>query len=93
MSGNSSVPEQPSQGAALAAIGSVMGSAKACVGGADAVSRAQVTFSSNGQVSSVSVSGWAADNGKAECVKRALKGAKVGPFSKPSFTVGIPIRP
>ena len=90
---NQNVPEQPSQGSVQAAIGGVMGGAKACVAGADDVSRAQITFSSGGTVSSVSVTGWAAANGKTGCVKSALSGAKVGPFSRPSFTVGTTIRP
>ncbi|APR84234.1 serine/threonine protein kinase [Minicystis rosea] len=90
---NQNIPEQPSQGAVAAAFGPVMGGAKSCVAGADDVSRASVTFSSSGAVTSVSVSGWAAANGKSGCVQAALKGAKVGPFSKPSFTVGVPIRP
>lgn len=91
--GNQNVPEQPSQGSVQAAIGSVMGGAKACVSGADDVSRAQITFSSGGTVSSVSVSGWASGKSAAGCIKSALKGASVGPFSKPSFTVGVTIRP
>jgi hypothetical protein len=90
---NQNIPEQPSQGAVAAAFGPVMGSAKACVAGADDVSRASVTFASSGAVTSVSVSGWAAAHGKSGCVQAALKAAKVGPFSKPSFTVGVPIRP
>jgi hypothetical protein len=91
--GNQNIPEQPSQGAVQSAMKAVLPAAKACVAGADDVSRAQVTFSSNGSVSSVSVSGWAASNGKSACIQSALKGAKVGPFSKPSFAVGVPIRP
>src|SRR6185369_6219588 len=90
---NQNIPEQPSQGAVQGAITAVMGGAKACVSGADDVSRAQVTFSSAGNVTSVSVTGWAAAHGKSGCVQAALKGAKVGPFSKASFTVGVPIRP
>ena len=92
-SGNTNLPEQPSQGSVSSAMGSVMGGAKACVAGADDVSRAQVTFASGGTVSSVSVSGWAAGKGAAGCIKSALKGAKVGAFSKPTFTVGVTIRP
>ena len=60
---NQNIPEQPSQGAVAAAFGPVMGGAKSCVAGADDVSRASVTFSSSGAVTSVSVSGWAAANG------------------------------
>lgn len=91
--GNQNIPEQPSQGSVASAVGAVMPGAKACVAGADDVSRAQITFSSNGTVSNVSVTGWAASNGKSGCVKAALKGANSGAFSKPSFTVGVTIRP
>ena len=67
--------------------------AKACVAGADDVTTANVTFASSGSVQSVSVSGWAALNGKAACVKGALQGAHVAPFAKPTFTVPVTIRP
>jgi hypothetical protein len=90
---NQNIPEQPSQGAVAAALNPVMGGAKACVAGADDVTRATVNFASAGNVTSVSVSGWAAAHGKSGCVQAALKGAKTQPFSKPSFTVGVPIRP
>jgi hypothetical protein len=90
---NSTVPEQPPQGSVSAAVGSVMGAAKGCVSGADDVSRAQITFGSSGAVKSVSVTGWAASNGATGCVKSALQSANVGAFSKPSFTVGVTIRP
>ncbi|WP_437675584.1 hypothetical protein [Sorangium sp. So ce131] len=87
------IPEQPSQGSVQAALGSVMASARACVAGADDVTRAQLTFSSSGQVTKVSVSGWAAANGQSSCVQAAFKGANVGPFSKPSFSVSATVRP
>jgi hypothetical protein len=91
--GNQSIPEQPSQGKVTAAMGAVMGNAKACVAGADDVSRASVTFGSNGAVTSVSVSGWAASNGAAGCIKSALKAANVGAFSKASYAFSVTIRP
>jgi len=90
---NQNVPEQPSQGSVQSGVAAVMGGAKACVAGADDISRASITFSSNGSVSSVNVSGWAAAHGKSGCVQAALKAAKVGAFSKATYTVGIPIRP
>jgi hypothetical protein len=90
---NQSIPEQPSQGQVNAAIRAVMPSVKACVAGADDVSRAQVTFGSNGGVTSVSVTGWAASHGATGCIKAALQGANVGPFAKSTFTTGFPIRP
>jgi len=91
--GNQSIPEKPSQGSVASAVGVVMPGAKACVAGADDVSRANITFGSNGKVQNVSVSGWASSNGKTGCVKSALQGASVGPFSAPTFSVGVTIRP
>lgn len=87
------VPEVPSQGAIQGAMGAVMGQARSCVAGMDEPSRAQVTFVSNGSVSAVSVSGPAAGKPAAGCISAALKRAKVTPFQKPSFSVGVTIRP
>ncbi len=87
------IPEKPSQGSVQSALGAVMGGAKGCVAGGDDVSRAEVTFGSSGAVTSVRVSGWGAANGKSACIQAALKGAKVGPFSAPSYSIGVPIRP
>jgi hypothetical protein len=87
------IPDRPATGSVTAAIGSVMGGAKACVAGADDVSRATVTFGSSGAVQSVSVSGWAAGKPAASCIQSALKGANVGRFSQPTFTFGVTIRP
>jgi len=88
-----SIPETPSQGAIQGALGTVMGGAKACVAGMDAPSRASVTFNSNGSVSRVSVSGPAAGGAAGSCIQAALKGARVGPFKRSSYTVGVTIRP
>lgn len=87
------LPDQPPQGSVTSAIGSVMGGARACVAGADDVSRATITFNSSGAVQSVSVGGWASGKPAASCIQSALKGANVGPFSKPTFTTGANIRP
>jgi hypothetical protein len=89
----SNVPSRPPTGKVTAAVGSVMGGAKACVAGADDVSRANITFGSSGAVKSVSVSGWAAGKPAASCIQSALKGANVGPFSDPTFVFGVTIRP
>jgi hypothetical protein len=87
------VPDRPPQGSVTAAVGAVMGSAKACVAGADDVSRATITFGSSGAVQSVAVSGWASGKPAASCIQNALKGANVGAFSQPTFTFGVTIRP
>lgn len=87
------VPEIPSQGAIQGAMGAVMGSARACVAGMEDPSRAQVTFVSSGAVSAVSVSGAASGKPAAGCIVSALKRAKVGPFQRSSYSVGVTIRP
>jgi hypothetical protein len=87
------LPERPSQGAVQAAIGQVLGNAKACVSEADEATRATVTFKSSGDVAGVTVTGWASANGKSGCVVSALKGAKVGAFTDPNYSFPVTIRP
>lgn len=86
-------PETPSKGAVLAALGTVMGSARACVAGQEAPSRAVVVFGSNGQVQSVSVSGPAAGTPSEQCIVSALRGARVAPFGRSTFAASASIRP
>ncbi len=88
-----SLPLEPSTGAALAAVGRVMGGAKACVAGHGAASTATLAFASNGRVQSVSVGPPAAGTPAEGCIRSALSGARVAPFAKPSFTIRVPIRP
>lgn len=88
-----SLPETPSQGAIAGAIGSVRDAARACVAGMDEPSRATITFASNGSVSNVSVGGAAAGKPAAGCIQAALKRARVSPFKKSSFSVGVTVRP
>jgi hypothetical protein len=87
------IPEKPSTGAVQAAIGAVMGGARACVAGQDGPSSATVSFGSDGKVSSVSVAGPAAGTPAEACIKAALSKARVQPFARPSFSVGAKIRP
>lgn len=87
------LPDKPSTGAVQAAIGSVMGSARACVAGHDEASRATITFGSDGRVQSVAVSGKAAGTPAEACIKAALGKARVQPFARPTFGVGAAIRP
>ena len=87
------VPQKPSTGAVQAAIGSVLGSARACVAGHKQPSRATLTFSSDGRVRSVAISGPAAGSGAEGCIRSALSRARVQPFSRPTFSVGVTVRP
>jgi hypothetical protein len=87
------LPDKPSTGAVQAAIGSVMGSARACVAGQGEDSRASISFGSDGRVKSVGVSGKAAGTPAEACIRAALSKARVQPFARPSFSVGATIRP
>lgn len=85
--------ERPSAGAAQAAVGAVLGAARACVAGHPQPSSAQLVFSSDGQVQSVSVGGPAAGTPAAACIESALKKARVQPFAASSFSLGVTVRP
>ncbi|HVU02008.1 MAG TPA: hypothetical protein VHE30_09660 [Polyangiaceae bacterium] len=87
------VPPEPSLGAVQAAVGSVMTAARSCLAGQEGASRAKIVFSSNGHVLSVAVSGPAAGTPAEGCVRSALMGARVQPFSEPSFSASITVRP
>jgi hypothetical protein len=85
--------DRPSAGAAQAAVGAVLGAARACVSGHPQPSSAQIVFGSDGQVQNVAVSGPAAGTPAASCIEAALKKARVQPFAASSFSLGVTVRP
>jgi hypothetical protein len=89
----STMTDRPSAGAAQAAVGAVLGNARACVSGHPQPSTAQLVFGSDGQVQSVSVGGPAAGTPAAGCIEAALKKARVQPFAASSFSLGVTVRP
>jgi hypothetical protein len=89
----STMTDRPSAGAAQAAVGAVLGNARACVSGHPQPSSAQLVFGSDGQVQSVTVGGPAAGTPAAACIEAALKKARVQPFAASSFSLGVTIRP
>ncbi|HEX8793169.1 MAG TPA: hypothetical protein VF765_19630 [Polyangiaceae bacterium] len=88
-----SVTLKPSQGAINGALGAALPGARACLGPDDPISRATVTFQSDGTVQSVSVTGGAAGKPAEACIRSALMRAKVPPFAMPTFTAPTTIRP
>jgi hypothetical protein len=86
------VAQRPSQGQVAGALGSVMPAAKACLNGDEPMSRANVTFQSDGTVKSVSVSGFAAGKPQEACIKAALSKATVSPFAEATYPVPVTIR-
>jgi hypothetical protein len=87
------LPERPSLGAVQGAIGSVMMGARSCLAGQDQGSQAQLTFGPDGRVRSVAISGPAAGTPAESCLRSALSAARVAPFSEPTFTASLTVRP
>ena len=80
-------PEQPTQGAILAWSNKFIGLAHPCVSGATDVSPVTVTFASTGAVRNVVVAGWAAANGRAECLRAAAPERKCRALPPPIVLV------
>jgi hypothetical protein len=87
-----SVPLRPSLGAINGAIGTAMPAARACLDVDAPVSRASITFNSDGSVGAVAISGWAAGKPAEACIRAALSKARVPPFAQPTYTVPATIR-
>jgi hypothetical protein len=88
-----SVPLRPPQGAIQGALGAALPSARSCLGPDDPISRATITFASDGSVQNVSISGGAAGKPAEGCIRSALSRAHVPPFAQPTFTASTTIRP
>jgi len=87
-------PERPSGSAVTSALTQALPAARACVGTAGDPSRASITFSSDGSVQSVNVTGPAAGDPKAaQCLRKAFSGARLPPFSQGTYTAGVTVRP
>jgi hypothetical protein len=87
------VPLKPSLGAIQGALGAAVPGARSCLSSDDAVSRAMVTFKSDGSVQSVSVTGGAKGTPAEACIRSALMKAHVPPFAQPTFASPVTIRP
>jgi hypothetical protein len=87
------LPSRPSVGAIQGAVGSVMAGARSCLAGQETGSKATVTFGADGHVKSVGVAGPAAGTPAESCVRSALMGARVPPFSEPEYSASFTVRP
>jgi len=90
---NEALPTHPSSGAIQGAIGSVMGGARSCIAGQEAGSKATVSFGADGRVKSVALAGPAAGTPAEGCIRSALMGARVPPFSDPEYSASFTVRP
>jgi hypothetical protein len=91
--GGDGLPAKPAMGAVQGAVGTVLPAARYCLGPDDPVSRATITFKSDGTVENVSVSGDAAGQPAEECIRSRLMAARVSPFGSPTFTWTVTVRP
>jgi hypothetical protein len=91
--GASGQPAKPALGAVQGALGTVMPAARYCLGPDDPVSRATITFRSDGSVQSVGVTGDAAGQPAEGCIRSRLMAARVPPFTSPTFTWTVTVRP
>lgn len=84
------LPEQPSRSAVLAAMRSVTTDARRCLSGG-AIAQAHITFKGEtGRVLNATVKG--VEPAAASCVARAVRAARLPPFSKPQLEITFPFR-
>jgi hypothetical protein len=88
-----SLPAKPALGAVQGALGTVLPGARSCLGADDPVSRATITFKSDGSVQAVAVSGHASGEPAEECIRSRLMAARIPPFASPTFTWTVTVRP
>ena len=86
-------PEKPSPTEVTSALVRVLGQARLCLTDAAAECRANVTFSSAGTVSAVSVTGGETCEAATDCIGKALTKATTPPFSVPSYGAIVTVRP
>lgn len=89
--GGGGTPATPSRDDVLSAMKAVTGAVKSCGGGQHGTATVAITFrGSTGRVSNAQVSGQFAGSPVGSCVARAVRKAKVPPFTKDSFNVKYP---
>jgi hypothetical protein len=87
-------PDRPSPSTVTSALQAQLPAARGCVASASGPSKVRVTFASEGNVSSVDVSG-AAESAPAmvKCLKSAMGKAHVPPFGQPTYSAAVNVRP
>jgi|HubBroStandDraft_6_1064221.scaffolds.fasta_scaffold154461_2 hypothetical protein len=92
-SSTESLPLKPSLGSLQSALRSEMPAARACLDSDDAVSRATITFRSDGSVEGVAVAGGASGRQSEACVRATLSKTRVPPFTQATFVFQTTVRP
>ncbi|MEZ4408168.1 MAG: hypothetical protein R3A52_17075 [Polyangiales bacterium] len=89
-SGGGDVPEAPSRPAVASALRGVGPAVRACGTGTGGTATVTVVFNSSGGVNTANVQAPYAGTPVGSCIARAVRGAHIPPFSRPSFTVNYP---
>jgi hypothetical protein len=77
----------------MSALTQALPAARACVAGATEPSRASITFSPDGSVQKVDVSGPAASDPKAaQCLRKAFGRTHVPPFASGTYSASATVR-
>lgn len=85
-------PATPSRDDVAAAMNAVAPAVRSCAGGRGGVVEFQLVFSASGAVDSASVrSGPLATGAQGECMVRAVRQARVPPFTSPRLSITFPI--
>jgi hypothetical protein len=91
--GAGNLPLRPASGAVQGAVGAVLPAARYCMAPGDSVSHATITFKSDGSVQGVAITGDSAGQPAEACIRTRLSAARVPPFSSPTFTWSVTVRP
>ncbi len=86
----SNLPDQPSRDSVRRALQGVSPRAARCGNGTSGVANSAIVFANSGRVRSVRVSG--VSPAIQSCVSRAVRAARVPPFSRSTFNVNFPFR-
>jgi len=87
------LPLKPAIGAVQGAVGTVLPATRYCLGPDDPISHATISFKADGTPDNVVVTGPAAGQPAEACIRSRLMTARVPPFSNPTFTWTITVRP
>jgi hypothetical protein len=85
------LPAQPSRGDVSSAMAAVNPAVRACAGGQSGTAAIRIVFAGSGRVTTATVTSPPfAGTPAGSCMARAVKGARVPPFSNPTLTVTFP---
>ncbi|MBI2894235.1 MAG: zinc-ribbon domain-containing protein [Deltaproteobacteria bacterium] len=85
------LPTQPARGDVAAAMAAVNGAVRGCAGGQTGTANIRIVFASSGRVTTSSVTSPPfAGTPAGSCMARAVKSARVPPFSNANLTVTFP---